>query len=156
VNPLLKHEEDNDCQSSDQWLRPHGTFRIAGYARTAQAGVKRRRCLFLILGKHILCAVPSKRSRRETMAVLQIWLENISPRPFAEETVFVSLRKHRHGFPSHRNRTPLFPSFTQIPSVKQSTCKQTWKSSQVASKLPFALVNPFFAEVFHEPGKNMQ
>jgi hypothetical protein len=92
------------------------------------------------------------------MAVLQIWLEKYFARPFAEETVFVSLRKRRHGFPSHRNRArPLSPASLRFPRLNNQLASNLGNFSG-GIKVAFpALVNPFFfAEVFHEPGKNMQ
>ena len=51
--------------------------------------------------KKELCAVPSKRSRRETVAVLKIWLEKYFATAIwrGEETVFGKLEKTSSWFP---------------------------------------------------------
>jgi hypothetical protein len=51
------------------------------------------------------------------------------------------LRKRRHGFPkSWKQTSALFPSLSQIPSIKQSTLE----IFQVALKLPFHSCKSFF------------
>jgi hypothetical protein len=66
---------------------------------------------------------------------------SISPQPFGNETVFVTLRKTSSWFSQVIEKgSGLFPSFTQIPSVKQSTLE----TFQVALKLPFRPGKSFF------------
>jgi hypothetical protein len=53
--------------------------------------------------KKELCAVPLSAPEERLWQCSKFDWRNISPQSFGEKTVFVTLGKRRHGFPSYRN-----------------------------------------------------